>query len=652
MTHGWAGTSLEIDLSRGKIEKRENDPQLLRAFLGGKGTDSKILWDRVPPEVSPLAEDSPLIIGTGVLTGTIVPSANRTTVTCKSPMTSMQSTSVVGGFFGPELKYAGFDAMVISGKSPSPVYLWIKDGQVEIRDASHLWGKDTRQTQQLIRQEMNTDRAQILCIGPAGENKVYAASIEHSTGVSASRGGNAAVMGDKNLKAIAVCGTKDISIANPARLIELCDQILSKTDPVKKVKQAYGWTVTGGLLNLGAPGNFRREVPPEFFQRMISTAPTEVAKEFAEKRSTRQVACYNCGLSCKFATPVPGGGYSYFKCQELAAAQVAARMIDCEVGIKVFNQCERYGLDVMSVSTIIMFVIDLYEKGILTKGDTDGLHLEYENPEVIYSLVEKIARREGIGDVLADGVCQAAQRIGRGAEKYVVHSKKQDALPYDIRGRSWAALSEAVNERGDRTRVDAGLTQMLQSDSPWPKEQREEYIKEGFFQYPKEFEKYFLADWGVMPADYEGFCQFVAYDEELYTISDMTGVCAYWTVFGTYPPFSSRALFADLISCTTGLDLGEAELTEIIRRVNTLVRAYNVREGIRRKDDTIADIFFEPSLRPHQRQLDRDLFNKWVDRFNQIKGRNSDGVPTKETLEELGLDYVRQDLEQRGIATS
>ncbi|MDP3880049.1 MAG: aldehyde ferredoxin oxidoreductase N-terminal domain-containing protein, partial [Dehalococcoidales bacterium] len=234
MFYGWAGTNLEIDLSSGNIEKKEIDRKIFSTFLGAKGTNARILWDRVPPEVDAFSPENLLIVGAGVLAGTMAPSANRATITYKSPVTDIHSYSVLGGYFAPRLKFAGYDTIILSGKSPTPVYLWIDDDRVELRDASHLWGKNTRETQKILREELEEYEIEILCIGQAGENRVYSASIEHGPGASASRGGAGAIMGDKRLKAIVVHGTRDVNVADPARLVELSQTILERTGVVRR----------------------------------------------------------------------------------------------------------------------------------------------------------------------------------------------------------------------------------------------------------------------------------------------------------------------------------------------------------------------------------------------------------------------------------
>jgi aldehyde:ferredoxin oxidoreductase len=649
MLYGWTGINLEVDLSRGNIEKKEGDSKLAEAYLGGKGTNAKLLWDRVPPETASFSPDNALIIGSGVLTGTIIPSANRVFISCKSPVTNMHSYSALGGFLGPEIKHAGYDTIVISGKSPSPVYLWINDDKIEIRDARHLWGKGTQETQTVLREELRNNKVQIACIGPAGENKVFLASIEHATGASASRGGVGAIMGYMNLKAIAVYGTKDINIANTSRLIELCEEILARTKPLREFFENLAHHLNRFELITGYYGNLSEryaDMPPSEFKQAIKDSGKK-CQDFIDTARTREVACYNCGLRCKHTYPRRDGGYSFIKCQSWWSFMVSSKIIDYDFALECYSLCEEYGLDTISVARCIAFAIDLYQKSILTKKDCDGMHLEWGNNEIVLSLIEKIARREGIGDILANGIHRAANQIGKSAEKWAYHTKKVELIvsptgffaPY-------FALTQSISDRADPTRNMSYICQELRFR---PKEEKEAYIKSGFSIYPKEFEEYILDEFDWSGADDESGCQFVTYDEEIFTITDLTGLCNFWTVFFPYPPINNRALIAELISCATGRDIDESEVTKIAKRVIALVRAYNVRSGIRRKDDKVPQIFFQRSPRPPMQKLDPNTFNKWIDRFYKIRGWNSEGIPTKETLEELDLDYVRQDLERRKI---
>ncbi|UCF85052.1 MAG: aldehyde ferredoxin oxidoreductase family protein [Desulfobacteraceae bacterium] len=649
MQYGWTGINLEIDLSQGNIEKKEGDLESAKTYLGGKGTNAKLLWERVAPEVSPFSPDNALILGTGLLTGTIVPSANRLCITYKSPVTNMHAYSAVGGFLGPEIKYAGYDTVVISGKSPNPVYLWINDNKVEIRDAAHLWGKGTHETQTILREELSNNKVQIACIGPAGENKVLASSIEHSTGASASRGGAGAIMGDKNLKAIAVYGTKDVNIANPQKLSELCEQILKRTGPLREFFENLAYDLNRFEMVTGYYGNLNQryaDIPPSEFKQAIKDAGKK-CQAFIDRTKTREVACYNCGLRCKHTYPRADGGYAYIKCQSWWSFMVSSKIIDYDFALKCFSLCEEYGLDAVAIPRCIAFAIDLYENGILTKADTDGMHLEWGNKEIILSLIDKIARREGVGDILADGIYRAARKIGKGAEKYAYHTKKVELIVSPSGFFSpYYALTQSISDRADPTR---NMSYICQEIMFRPREEKEAYIKSGFSIYPKEFEKYVLSEFDWDGVDYEERCQFITYDEEIFTLTDLTGLCNFWTIFFPYPPINSRALMADLISCTTGVDFDETEITKIAKKIVALVRAYNVRTGIKRKDDTVPKIFFQRTPRPPMKKLDPNIFNKWIDKYYKLRGWNREGIPTKEILEELDLDYVKGDLIRRMI---
>lgn len=653
MPYGWIGTNIEIDLTVGKIEKRQGVPELTRTYLGGKGINAKILWDSVPPEVAPFSPDNLLIVSTGILTGTMVPSANRGVITFKSPQTGLHYHSSLGGFWPTAIKHAGYDTIIIRGKSPTPVYLWINNDKVELRDAAHLWGKGTHETRRIIREELENSRVEIACIGPAGENKCYAAIIESSFGASASRGGSGAIMGDKNLKAIAVYGTGDVNIAKPLQLAELCEQIHDRSGPLKEGKDRGG--MERGLLSalrvvpFGNINEIYVQLSPDSQLRQDVDALCAGVTDLVN-RADSAVSCYGCGVRCRRGFAFPGGGHYYLKCQSWFQFMASCKIIDFDFNIECIRLCQHYGLDVVSVSRSIAFAVDLYEKGILTKRDTDGMHLEWESKEVAYSLIEKISRREGIGDILANGVYEAARQIGRGAEDFAYHTKKMeyigDCIPYMF--MPYGALAQAVSDKVDFTRNVSAAIYSAFYLSP---EQRQALLESPYWIYPKEYGKYYLPEFSYDGVDYEPICQFVAYDDETYSIIDMVGLCSWWTIFLGNSPINSRALMAELVACVTGIDLSEAALTAIARRTLNLVRAINVRSGVRRKDDTVSKLFFQKTAPKPYQTLNPDMFNKWIDRYYELKGWNSRGIPTKETLQGLGLDYVWQDLERRGILT-
>lgn len=631
MLNSWAGTDLEIDLSRGDIEKTETDPKLLERYLGGRGVCTKIFWERVPPEVTPFSPDNLLIIGTGVLTGTMAPCANRTVVVTKSPQTNLLAYSSIGGFWAPELKHAGYDTIVFSGKSDTPVYIWINDDQVEIRDAGHLWGKDAIETQRILREELNNNRIQTLCIGQAAENRVYASSIEHSSGASASRS-TAVVMGDKKIKAIVAHGTKDISVSKPAEFMKLCEDIRDNSEASRRFFEEWPFHIH---LMQGHFANYSEFIPNEDAQNMHMN--------FIKQFKSRPTSCFNCQLNCKIGMSLPDGGYSFLKCQSWFPFMFATKIIDLNFNIKCYHLCEKYGMDSISTAHLIGFAIDMYEKGILTKEHTQGMHLEWGNQEAALSLITKIAMRDGIGDILANGVYEAARIIGGGAEEHTHHVKKVEMLLYPL--MPYTALCSAISDKGDQTRVEASLPQNYIYR---PREFKEKYLKSGHFHYPKEFEKFFLADGDRVGDKYEWHAKFASLDNDRYGLSDCTGLCAFGTGFWPYGPIKQDD-HVKLIAYGTGIDIDEADAVKIAKRVTLLTRSYNVMSGIRKKDDTLPDKFFEYSPPAPLKKIDRGYFNKGIDTYYKLRGWNKEGIPSKEELSRLEMNDVKEEFEKRGM---
>lgn len=656
MRYGVTGTDIEVDLSRGSVEKVQSDPALTEAFLGGKGKNAKILWDRVPAEVDAFSPHNLLIISAGALVGTMAPGANRTTVTFKSPIIDTHCYSILGGYFASELKFAGYDTIVFSGKSPTPVYLLIDNDRVELRDASHLWGKDTHETESILREELKKDKVEIMCIGPAGENRVYTASIQHGVGASASRGGAGAVMGDKKLKAIAVRGTKDVNVASPSRLLELCQPIRDRTGPVSThLFDRFGYSRIQRYARGVDYGYGNKPLPPELQHSLKLMGDT--AQNFINRKAERRVDCYNCGLRCIHAYRVKDGGYAYIKCSNLVQALRCTRILDLDFGVTFYYWCEKYGLDAKAITSQIHLAIKLYENGILTREDT-GMHLEWNNSEVALSLMKKIAHRDGIGDILADGVYRAGQRIGRGAEEFIRHKKKLEGVPSGRGGEDGGggagSLNSAIADKGDSSKLIGSYP-----DSLWERawegthvanpEEKEAYLNSEYFQFPEEFKKYISIEEETADTDYEGHCRFIAYNEETFTLSDATGFCNYLIGHHGSPPINGRPLIADLIATVTGLDIDEAETTRIAQRIINLVKACKVRDGLTRKDDSPPKRETQKAPTSGEGKPERSLLDKCIDRYYELRGWDNEGIPTRETLSAMGLDDVRQELERKGF---
>jgi benzoyl-CoA reductase subunit BamB len=561
----------------------------------------------------------------------------------------LMAYSMMGGFWAPELKYAGYDKVIIRGKSSNLVYLWINNDRVEIRDASHLQGKGAGETAELIRQELKEPKAQVAAIGLAGENRVYMASIEQGRS-SASRLGIGAVMGDKGIKAIAVRGTKDINTARPAEFIELCNEVL-KYIKAREEKPILG--VIPILAGLGSPqemkihdekwhttsfmwGNARTR-RKDYWNKEVE----EKWKETQENVRTRLISCYNCPMKCGALISVPGISTYMMKCYSKLTYTMAAYS-DLDFGFKIAQRATDYGVDGFSTPQVMAFALELYEAGILTDQDMPGMPSDTEGK--FYWLLDRIVRREGIGDVLANGTYWAAKQIGKGAEAYAHNNiKKHEQLPLKLGMLNPVYfLMYSTGEKINITQIEGQFPQ-----EPFPtREEREEFVKD-WIQVPDEkFKQYFL-DWeprGERSNPYyptvEMSCEIVDWMERMHYIDDALGVCAGLSSFPLKPPYHMHNYPAFIVSAT-GINMDEAGLTQVAKRNRTLVRAVNVRRGLRRID--------EKPPEDHWKKRFPELEEKLLDAYYKFKGWDNQGIPTKESLHELGMDYISEDFEQRGI---
>ncbi len=652
MRYGETGYNLEIDLTRGKIERVETDPRDTELYLGGLGTNAKILWDRVPPEADPFSPDNILIFSTGLLCCTPAPGANRTIVATYSPQTLFMAYSMMGGVFAPELKFAGYDKVIFRGKSPSLVYIWIHNDKVEIRDASHLKGKGAVETQELIRKELKEPDAQVAAIGLAGENRVFMASIEQGRS-SASRLGVGAVMGDKGIKAIAVRGTKDINIARPAEFVKLCDEAMAYIK-AREDKPVPG--VMPILAGLGSPQEMKHvdeKWHTENFMwgnarvRRKGFWTQEIEEKWTETQLSarkRLISCYNCPMKCGATISLPGMPTYMMKCFSKLTYTMAAYVDSLDFGFRIAQRATEYGVDAFSTPQTMAFAFELKEAGILTDADFDGCPSDNEGK--FYWLLDRIVRREGIGDVLADGTYWAAQKIGKGAEAYAHNNiKKHEQLPLKLSMLNPIYfLMYCTGEKMNITQIEGQFPQ-----SPFPTmEERLDFVKD-WIQVPDEKFKQYLLDWelrGERSNPYyptpEIATDIVDWQEMMHFIDDSLGMCAGLSSFPLKPPYHIHN-YPHLISAATGIDMDEEKLKAIYRRNRNLVRAINVRRGLRRAD--------EKPPEDHWKKRFPELEEKLLDTYYQFKGWNNDGIPTTETLRELGLGYVAEDFLQRSILT-
>jgi benzoyl-CoA reductase subunit BamB len=649
MRYAETGFNLEVDLTRGNIERVATDPRDTELYLGGLGTNAKIMWDRVPPEVEAFSPDNLLIFATGLLCGTPATGCNRTIVTTISPQTKLLAFSMMGGFWAPELKYAGYDKVILRGKSPDLVYLWIKDDKVEIRDATHLKGKGAVETAKLICQELNEPKAQVAAIGLAGENRVYFASIEQGRS-SASRGGIGAVMGDKGVKAIVVRGTKDIHLARPEEFMQLCNEAMEyikfrNENPIPGVMPI--------LAGLGSPQEMKvhdEKWHTENFmwgnsrERRKGFWTEEIARDWTrtmENMRTRLISCYNCPMTCGATISPPGKPTYMMKCFSKLTYTMAA-FSDLEFGLGIAQSATEYGVDGFSTPQVMAFALELLDNGILKEDDFPGM--PEDNDGRFYWLLDHIVKREGIGDVLANGTYWAAKAIGNGAEEYAHNNiKKHEQLPLKLSMLNPIYfLMYATGEKLNITQIEGQFPQ-----APYPKrEHREAFVKD-WIQVPDEkFKRYFI-DWeprGEKSIPYyptpEMCCDIVDWQERMHYIDDALGMCAGLSSFPLKPPYHIHN-YPKFISAGAGFEMDEESLTRAARRYRTLVRAINTRRGVRRKDD-------KPPAN-HWKKRFPELEKELLDTYYAFRGWNDQGIPTEASLRDLGLTYVFEEFKRRGV---
>jgi benzoyl-CoA reductase subunit BamB len=651
MRYAETGFNLEVDLTRGNIEKVTTDPRDTALYLGGLGTNAKILWDRVGPEVTPFSPENLLIFSAGLLCGTPATGCNRTILTTISPQTELMAFSMMGGFWAPELKYAGYDKVILRGKSEKLVYLWIHNDTVEIRDASHLAGKGAVETAEEIRKELKQPKAQVAAIGLAGENRVYYASVEQGRS-SASRGGIGAVMGDKRVKAIAVRGTRDINLADPEKFMSLCNEVLDyikwrEDNPIKGVMTI--------LQGLGSPqemkvhdekwhtenfmwGNSRTR-RKGFWNEEIEKAWTDTL----EGARTRLISCFNCPMKCGATISMPGLPTYMMKCFTKLTYTMAAYS-DLDFGLRIAQKATEYGLDGFSTPQVMAFALELLEAGILKPEDFPGL--PETNEDRFFYLLDMIVNREGIGDILAKGTYWAAKEIGNGAEEYAHNTiKKHEQLPLKLSMLNPIYfLMYSVGEKINITQIEGQFPQ-----APFPKREHREKFCEDWIQVPHEKFKQYFIDWelrGENSIPYyptvEMTCDIVEWQEMMHYIDDALGQCAGLSSFPLKPPYHIHN-YPKFISAGAGIEMDQETLSDAAKRYRTLVRAINIRRGMRRQDDRPPE--------NHWKKRFPELEEQLLDAYYQLKGWNKEGIPTKEALEKMDLGYVAKDFIQRGILT-
>lgn len=631
------GRILRVNLTAGKATTEPVEPYA-DSFIGGKGINVKLLFDSVEPAIGPFDAGNVLLFGAGPLVGTPFPGACRVDVMSRSPVTGALGDAGIGGYLGAELKFAGYDNLVIEGKAERPVYLSIRDDEVEIKDASGIWGHDTYETPEMVRQDLKDPEAAVVCIGPAGERLVIYASIHSPTGNAAARTGLGAVMGSKRLKAIAVRGTKGIAIARPQEFLAACHRLRQSITQVHWYQDVHTW----GLTKI-----HDREMR-SIYEVMGATwegAETICEADFLAKYLHRRVGCFACPVACFDSYNIPQAGSGCVKCSPYGDLTWDLKNPDLMVFWEAFVMCQRYGLDSRSLANALAWLMELYERGIITAADTDGIPMKWGSPQAIISIARKISCREGIGDLLADGLPAAAEKIGKGAGDHLFMAKgsPSDVHMLPIKTR---ALAAAVSSIGEDAQVQPPLD--FAATRKYIRAQDEASFQEAILRYKDRAEREVGIRQAPDPRVTDGKAAMVRHDEERTAICDMSGVCTWMTPFLGLP-VDTEAM-ANLMSLGLGTTVTVDHLTQAALRMQHVERAFGARLGLTRHHDRVSKAYYR-RLRPGDRDrpeigLTETELERMKDDYYQLLGWDvPTGLPTRSTLEKFGLSDVADRLD-------
>jgi len=652
LANGYNNKYLIVNLSSGEIKEEVPKDEIYKNYFGGIGTGVHYLYNNMNSGVDPLGPDNILGFTTGLLNGTNIPFSARFTVVAKSPLTGTWGDANSGGYFGPELKKAGYDAIFIKGISNKPVFLWINDGVAELRDASHLWGKDAYETENIIKEKLNDKLIRVASIGPSGEKLSLISGIVNDMGRIAARSGLGAVMGSKKLKAVAVRGTNKIPIADPEKFKEVRKKMVEpmklKPKLLTKImmflfqplmpwmlrKGKFSASDTGVLVEgFGTHGtamlmsassemgdaptkNWKGVGCVDFPMKKVSS---KISDDNITKYKTKKYACQSCPIGCGAILKINEGPYQLEEThrpeyETLASFGSLALNSNAESIIMANDICNRYGLDTISAGTVITFAMELFEEGIITKDDTNGIDLTWGNSESIIKMLNKVANREGFGDILADGVKVASEKIGKGSEKYAMHIMGQEPAMHDPRlNPSFGTTYVTDPTPGRHTQGGAGFQEFGFSLMPL----------EGI-EVP-EIKRYQYKDKGIPHA----------ISSKVQMAQGALGICIFSGMFGTYP-------FPEMLKVTTGWEYSSVDIMKVGERIQALRQAFNIREGVKPSDYKLPDRIkgIPPLLSGATANVTIDLDSLVKDFYKAMDWNLESGKPSKEKLQELGLDFL------------
>jgi aldehyde:ferredoxin oxidoreductase len=625
---GWVGKILKVDLSSGRISVESTEPYI-DDFLGGRGIGVRLVYDHYVPGTDALDPGNPLIFNMGPLTGTAIPSSGRTDVTALSPMGNLRGKSNFGGFWGPEAKYAGFDHIVITGKADKPCYLWIKDGKAEIRDAGHLWGKDTFQTQKAIQEELGDPEIKSVCIGPAGEKLVRFACLITEAAGAAGRTGIGAVMGSKNLKAVAVRGSGTVQTAHPEELLKLSIDVNREIREHPSCKELSAW----GCVRFVSVMYQLSFFPVGYFEDIHweDIINHYGGPDYVEKHQLKNVGCFACPVRCKNFLSVPEIGMGHTTCEPWSGFTGSVWNLNMDVFWEAISLANRLGLDSTETSASIGLLMELYHEGIISAKDTDGIPMERGSKDAILQTILKIAHREGYGDLLAEGQMAAAKSFGPAAVEKVDLVKGLAPHPYEFRAYHASALMQAVGHRGDPLPLRGSILEFEWHNAP-----------DWFQQVAK---SQFGSEEAAIPSSYQGKALSAIISENHQRVADSLGVCTY--PYGLFV-FHDVAKPFEFFKLVTGKDWDMDGLFKIAERMRNLERMFDVRQGLTRAADTLPKKFFEQPLAKGKYEgavLDKAKFEGMKDEYYELRQWDKEtGIPTRDKLEELGLKDVADEV--------
>ncbi len=631
---GYAGKILYVDLSKEKHWVEPLREHVAKSYVGGSGLAAYLLWNLTDEKTDPLGPENPLIVATGPATGALAPSSGRFMIAAKSPLTGIWGESHAGGFFGPQLKYAGYDALVVLGRAERPVSIVIDDSSVMIYRSDDLWGMNTRDTTNELRSRFGKDY-HVMCIGPAGERLVKFAAVMVDYYRAAGRTGMGAVMGSKNLKAIAVRGSGGVEVHDPDKYFEVMEDILWRNTEGPWALPAQMSLGRYGTPNLVTVINAIGRLPTKNHWTGYWEEADKISGNELLKYRVSRGSCFSCMIMCKHVTRVGDGKYEGAfsggpEYETLVALGSNLLISDLKAIIYMNQLCNLYGLDTISTGKVLSYVYECYERGILTKEDLDGVEAVWGSDEAAVKLINAIASRKGIGDVLAEGVARAAEIIGRGSEVYALHVKKLEVSAQDPRAHKSVGCTWAISVRGaDHLRSLTTVDELGYRDVA-----AERYG-------PDKVD--YVCD--VLSEKYKGYI--VKDQEDLFALVDSVIMCKYGTM---WPPMYYFDFIAKLLYPLTGIkEFGDVKYLRLTaERIANLKRCYNLREGVGKESEVLPRRFTHEPMPTGPAKGQVCNLEPMLREYYESRGWDYEsGLPYEETLEGLGLEYVADVLKRK-----